>query len=191
MAKGREKMSDENRNTDQSIDASFKWIYRVAALLSMAVLPIFVPASQAADNCEDLIKSRIYDCRVKDDDGLTFRDCFRFTSPGEVSENFDLSLDLFPPPGVLGCDCQGDGDFFDPEFGNTDSFHCVSTVFSVLSFMGLALHGDVKRNGRRITGQAIDEIGDSYVFRCDRVRTCDVPVPTAGASSPGSTSPGW
>lgn len=177
-------MSDENRNTGQSIDAtsSFKWIYRVAALLSMAVLPIFVPASQAADNCEDLIKSRPYDCRIKDDDGLTFRDCFRFTSPGEQSENFDLSLDLFPPPGVLGCDCQGDGDFFDPEFGNTDSFHCVSTVSSLF---GLALHGDVKRNGRRITGQAIDEIGDSYVFRCDRVRTCDVPVSTAGARSPG------
>jgi hypothetical protein len=58
-------------------------------------------------------------------------------------------------------------------------------VSTVSSLFGLALHGDVKRNGRRITGQAIDEIGDSYVFRCDRVRTCDVPVSTAGARSPG------
>jgi hypothetical protein len=190
MAKGRgEKMSDENRNTGQSIDAtsSFKWIYRVAALLSMAVLPIFVPASQAADNCEDLITSRPYQCDVKDDDGLTFSDCFRFTStsPGGSSENFDLSLDMFP--GLLGCDCQADGSFSDPEmeFGNTDSFHCVSTVLSESSLFGLALYGDVKRNGGRITGQAIDEGGDSYVFRCNQVGTCEVPMSTAGAPSAG------
>src|SRR5687768_13695907 len=98
-------MSDENRNTGQSIDAtsSFKWIYRVAVLRSMAVLATFVSASQAADNCEGLITRRTYRCDVKDDDGRTVSDCCRFTStsPGRSSENVDLSLDMFP--GLLGC----------------------------------------------------------------------------------------
>jgi hypothetical protein len=175
-------MSGKICNTGQSIDVTkgFMRTYRRAMLLSMAALLLLLPASEAAANCEDLIKSRTYSCRIKDDAGDSFSDCFRFTSPGEQSEDFDLSLDLFP--GILGCDCQADGSFSDPDFGDTDSFQCVSAVSSPF---GLALYGDVKRNGRRITGQGINDTGSSFVFRCDRVRTCEVAAPIAGAPSAG------
>ena len=139
----------------------------VAAIL-MAIWPSF----EAKANCQDLINSDTYRCRVKDDDGGRFPDCFRFNSPGEQSEDFDLSIDQ--AGGSVGCDCKTAGTFISPKFGVANSFHCAG--------LDLAFEGAVRMGGRVIVGQAVSELGDSFFFRCTRNPNCALPVSTLGAS---------
>jgi hypothetical protein len=177
-------MRREFRNIRESIDVKRKSA-RFRCRAALAPMAIMFWASQAAANCEDLLGDRTYSCRVKSE-GEAFSECFRFTSPGDLSANFDLSLDQFP--GVLACDCKADGSFANPEFGESNSFHCVSGLTSPF---GLAFDGDVKKKGRRIQGDGVNEGGSSFVFRCDRARTCVVPTlgaPAAAAWSPGGGS---
>ena len=149
-------------------------VVTVAALTLLA--GTILPGSYALANCQDLLgESDLFNCRVKVDDGGRFSDCFRFTNPGAQSENFDLSLDLYPS--VLGCDCKAAGTFASPAFGESNSFHCVGSITegSVPPF-GLAFDAAIKRQGRRIVGEGVNDTGTSFFFRCSRVPTCEVPA---------------
>jgi hypothetical protein len=141
-----------------------------------AVLLIILPSMDANANCEDLLDSDIYRCRVKADDGTGFTECFRFESPGTQSEDFDLFPDQLGA--ALACDCKAKGTFARPDFGAANSFHCVSGSAVGL---GVAFEGAVRRGGRTIRGQAVTETGVSFVFRCSRASSCEVPLSTLGA----------
>lgn len=151
---------------------------RSAILITMvaAVILIFLPSLEAKANCQDLLDNDTYRCRVKADDDDRFTDCFRFASPGTQSENFDLFPDLFGS--VMACDCKATGTFASPNFGAANSFNCVST--SAAPF-GLTFEGAVRRAGRVILGQAVNETGISFIFRCARAPSCVVPAATLGA----------
>jgi hypothetical protein len=152
-------------------------IHVVAAVIAFALSIIWASPSQA--NCQDLLGNRTFECVVKDDDGDQFDDCFTFTTPGEQSEDFDLfSADL---SGVLSCDCKATGKFSAPNFGESNSFHCATTSESGL---GLAFDSKIKRRGRRLLGEAVSETGTSFMFRCDRARTCELPAPAQRARAP-------
>jgi hypothetical protein len=115
--------------------------------------------------------------------GGGFNECFRFANPGTQSEDFDLALDLYPS--VMACDCKTAGKFGAPGFGASNAFHCVSSITqnSVPPF-GLAFDSAIKRQGRRIVGQGISDFGTSFIFRCDRVRSCEVPLTVQGGAAP-------
>jgi hypothetical protein len=51
---------------------------------------------------------------------------------------------------------------------------------------GLAFDGEIKRRGRRLVGEGVNEFGNSFFFRCDRVRSCELPL-----SSEGERAPSW
>jgi hypothetical protein len=152
---------------------------RLTGAIIAATLLVVLPALQAEADCQDRLDNRVYRCSVKSDAGSSFNECFRFTSPGNQSENFDLALDGLDGT-AMSCDCQAEGNFSNPEFGEADSFHCVTPPFFNL---GLAFEGEVKRRGRRIDGEAVDHTGASFLFRCDRRQDCELPVSTLGAPS--------
>jgi hypothetical protein len=132
-------------------------------------------------DCQDLLGNRSYQCRVKDDRADAFDDCFSFTTPGEQSQDFDLFSDLFGD--ILSCDCKVTGTFRTPSFGAANSFHCVSRSDAAF---GLAFDGEIKRRGRRLVGEGVNEFGNSFFFRCDRVRSCELPL-----SSEEERAPSW
>ncbi len=146
------------------------------AALGAAVVTTVLASADAQANCQDLLGSRIYRCQIKPDTTERFVDCFQFINPGTQSEDFDLFSDVFI--GLLSCDCKSRGGFADPGFGESNSFHCVSKSDAAF---GLAFEGAVKRQGRRLTGQAVNDSGISFVFRCDRARACELPLSTQGA----------
>jgi hypothetical protein len=151
----------------------------IAARMAVAVLAwsaaMALPGAPAQADCRELLGNRSYQCRVKEDTPDSFDDCFSFTTPGEQSEDFDLFSDLLGD--VLSCDCKVVGTFRAPEFSEANSFHCVSRSDAEL---GLAFDSEVKRRGRRLVGEGINEFGDSFFFRCDRVRSCELPPSSQG-----------
>lgn len=150
---------------------------RSAALIAIVTIALVVLSSpEAKANCQDLLDSDTYRCRVKADDNDRFTDCFRFTSPGVQSEDFDLSIDGFG--GAIGCDCKATGTFASPNFGAANSFHCVSAG---TAGFGLTFEGAVRGGGRVIIGQAVSEAGTSFFFRCNRAPACALPAATLGA----------
>jgi hypothetical protein len=156
----------------------------IAAALAAGIVVLATPAAPALANCQDLLNSSVYDCHVKRDDGDRFSDCFRFSSPGELSEDFDLSVDGFP--NVLGCDCKAGGDFASPGFGESNAFQCVSVILEddVPPF-GLAFDGTVRQQGHRIRAEGVNDFGTSFILRCERVASCEVP---AAPQSKGATT---
>jgi hypothetical protein len=148
----------------------------ILAAMVAAVLMIVFPSLDVRANCQDLLDSDTYRCRVKSDDEDRFTDCFRFASPGTQSEDFDLFSDVLG--GVVACDCKATGTFAAPNFGAANSFHCVTT--SAAEF-GLTFEGAVRRAGRIIIGQAVNDTGISFIFRCNRATSREVPLSTLGA----------
>ena len=149
--------------------------WSIPAITAAAVLSVAWPSPQAQANCQDLLGSDIYRCRVKADSTATFTDCFRFTAPETPSPLFALFSDVFTD--VLACACQAKGTFRAPEFGAAKSFHCVSPLEGPY---GLAVAGAVKKKGRVIEGQAVDDVGSSFMFRCTRAQSCSLPLSPQG-----------
>ena len=150
----------------------------IAILMALAILG---PAAPALATCQDLLADNTYRCRVKADDEDNFVDRFSFTTPGELSEDFDLfSLSL---DGTLGCDCKSTGTFAAPRFGRANAFHCVTPPDSGL---GLAFDGKVNRRGRQLLAEAVNDTGTSFRLRCVRVSACELP-----ATAQGTAAPSW
>jgi hypothetical protein len=150
-----------------------------ASLIVLACMVLPVAPAKAA--CDDLLSNNTYECRVKGDEGERFSDCFEFTAPGEQSTAFDLFPETYGS--VMGCDCKAEGTFGRPDFNASNSFHCVSATDAEF---GLAFDGDVRRQGRRIVGEGINDTGSSFVFRCVRVDSCSLPQ-----SAQRSRAPTW
>jgi hypothetical protein len=127
--------------------------------------------AQWAKNCQDLLDNNVYRCQVKSDFGTAFEDCFRFTSPGLQSQDFDLFIDLLGE--ILGCECKAEGSLENPQFNESREFHCVNALFS--AFLNIAFEGEVAEHGETLkNGQAVNEFGDSFVFRCVQDPECSV-----------------
>jgi hypothetical protein len=149
----------------------------IVVLASLALVTL--PVSPANASCKDLLDNNTYQCTVKDDSGDKFDDCFAFTTPGEQSEDVDLFSEALGS--TLSCDCKAGGGFRTPKFGQSDAFHCVTTSEAGL---GLAFDSKIKQRGRRLLGEAVSEAGMSFVFRCDRKRTCSLAQAAERAPAP-------
>lgn len=146
--------------------------------MAAAVLVLMMGTPEAKANCQDLLGSDIYRCRVKSDSVDTFTDCFRFTEQETPSPLFALFSDVYA--NVLACACKATGTFRAPDFGAANSFHCVSPLDGPYGF---AVEGAVRKNGRVILGQAVDDLGSSFMFRCTRDPSCELPLSTQGSPS--------
>ncbi len=140
-------------------------ISAVALLTSLVTMT--ASATFAATPCDDLLDNNVYRCHIKADFlPDPFDDCFRFTSPGVQSEDFDLFVDGLGI--VQGCDCSATGSFSKPKFGAAKEFHCVATA---TGGYGIAFRGTA--SGTKIKdGRIIDEFGASYVYECERDPEC-------------------
>ena len=136
----------------------------VAAALALALL---LPQPAAAQSCAALIRSNAYACTVKRDNGEQFDDCYDFTSPGRLSDKFDLSI---AGAGFdLGCSCEAAGTFRQPRFDRSRRFHCVSSNPEARELQ-LAVEG--LASNRRLAGTVVSDFGTSFVFKCRRTRSC-------------------
>lgn len=149
-----------------------------SAVIGTAVLVLMLTTPEAKANCQDLLGDDVYRCRVKSDNADTFTDCFRFVPQETPPPIFGLFSDVYTD--ALACACQATGSFRVPEFGAANSFHCVSPLDSPFGF---AVEGTVRDSGRVILGQAVDDVGSSFMFRCTRARSCELPLSTQGAPS--------
>lgn len=151
---------------------------------SLMALLLTVAVSSAAadgrkDTCQEALNNNVYHCKVKSDFGTSFEDCFRFTSPGVFSEDFDLHVDGF---GDLACECKAEGSFRRPKFEKSeDEFHCVSVAAT--SFFSLAFEGSVEDDGDELKDvQAVNDGGNSFVVECKLDPECSVGAPARGGS---------
>ncbi len=130
-----------------------------------------------AETCQDLLDNNVHRCQVKGDffDGA-FEECFRFTTPGVRSENFDLALDLGPGV-ILSCDCQAKGGFKNPRFSAAKEFHCVTDP--VNGAIGIQFTGRVGGKGATLRDvQGVNNFGSSFVAACERDPACSISPPT-------------
>jgi hypothetical protein len=138
----------------------------------VSVFGLWLTPSHAAgrQNCQDLLDNIAYLCRVKSDFGTPFEDCFQFTSPGNQSLDFDLSIAGLGE--ILSCDCKAGGSFARPQFSESRDFHCVTPVFTSLS---IAFEGQVSGHGNKIKqGHAVNEFGDAFVYECTPDPRCSI-----------------
>jgi hypothetical protein len=123
-----------------------------------------------AKSCTELLSSESYRCLVRSSFQTEFEDCLRFTTPGAVSQNFDLAVQELEE--TLGCACRTRGSFRRPRFGTATDFHCVTPpeAANAASFAG-----KVAAKGRRLKKiQAVTSTGDTFVLECILDPTCDV-----------------
>jgi hypothetical protein len=143
-----------------------------ALLLACAI------GSATADTCQDELNNHVYRCQVKADDGAAFESCFRFTSPGLFSTNFDLNINNY---GDLGCECKAEGSFKRPKFETSDEFHCVAVYGT--TFFNLAVEGEAD-DYEIVDGQAVNDSGRSFVIACKLDRACELPPAVSSVGSP-------
>jgi hypothetical protein len=151
-----------------------------SALLALAIVAFVSPRGVAgASTCKDYLDNNVYSCHAKSDAGDDFTDCFRFTSPGVASPDFDLAVDTFGGP--LACDCQATGSVKTPKFSASKVFECVSP-----SSIGLGIVFSGKVSSTKIKkGQAVNEFGRSFLYECVVSPTCSAPL--ASVSSRGGS----
>jgi hypothetical protein len=149
----------------------------IGAALFAAGLGLQPAEADAAGICQDRLANNVYSCAIRSEAGARFQDCFRFSAPGAISDDFDLFSDDFND--VVACDCRTRGTFEQPEFGTSLMFQCVSNASESFN---VAFQGRAGRN--RITkGQAINSFGDSFVFQCSIDPDCDIGVAPAVAGA--------
>jgi hypothetical protein len=151
----------------------------IALLLTVAVSSA-TQDSWRKQTCQEALNNNVYHCKVKSDFGTAFEDCFRVTSPGVCSEDFDLHIDGF---GDLACDCKAEGSFRRPKFEKSDDeFHCVAVPEP--NFFNLAFEGEVEEEGKEIEdGQLVNSDGESFVLQCKLDPKCEVASTERNAGS--------
>jgi hypothetical protein len=130
-----------------------------AAVLMLSAVVMFLlgnlsSAEAKGGNCQSKLVGKAYDCEVKDSEGSTGSGCIEFES-GKISIDFDLLIGSDD----YGCACDTTGSFKSPKFdASSSSFECLSIA------AGFLINGNVK--SKKITGQSIDESGNSEILSC-------------------------
>lgn len=125
-----------------------------------------MPAARTAKACGDRLASNSYRCTVFPEAGDSFTDCLRFTTPGEVSDKFDLSPDQLAD--TLGCTCTAAGSAKAPKLNAGSSFQCTGGDF--------AFSGVVSKNGKKISKGFVGTSGGaSFAFTCTLDPACTAP----------------
>jgi hypothetical protein len=114
-------------------------------------------SAQAGGNCQAKLVGKSYDCNEKYSYSTADTGCYEFVTGG-ISDNFDLIID---GGADYGCACDTKGSFKSPSFDSSSSaFGCISTD------IGYLINGKIK-DKKKITGQGIDESGDSVIISCE------------------------
>lgn len=137
---------------------------RGASVVIGSLLILALPGVALA-NCEVGLANRTFACLVQSDfSSSPFVDCFTFTSPGNQSSHFDLTIAGLGD--TLSCACEAVGNRKSFSFNASNSFMCTST-YAPFSYMGITFNGKVKIGKPLIKkGQAVNEYGDCFVFEC-------------------------
>jgi hypothetical protein len=124
-------------------------------------------AAKAGATCGDRVANKVYRCTVTmEGAGGPFTDCFRFTSPGTVSDKFDLATDQLGT--TLGCTCKAKGKPAKPKFGTAPAFECTGDE-------DVSFEGTVSGNGKKIgKGFAANAAGVGFVFSCTLDPACSL-----------------
>ena len=148
----------------------------------LAVAVVSIPATAAAQPCDQLLQSRTYSCDVTSDTGNRFDDCFRFATPGTFVP-IDLFIDLAGT--FFTCTCQPRGPANSPRFDSSARFECVGSDNggTRLSFTG-------KADDQRFRLSAVNEFGVSFFGRCRRNASCSVATIQSVDENLGSWSAG-
>ena len=121
-------------------------------------------AARGGSSCAERLGNKVYRCSVAVEGGGTFNDCLRFTSPGSVSDKFDLTTDQLGA--TLGCTCLAKGKPSNPKFGTSSEFACTGDE-------DVAFQGTVARTGKKIAkGFASNAAGTGFVFTCTQDDAC-------------------
>ena len=110
-------------------------------------------SAEAGENCQAKVAGNSYDCDLKFSVGPPETDCFEFRAGG-ISANFTLTNGT----GELGCTCATTGSFTSPSFNSSPS------AFECIDGLGIELSGKIK--SKKLSGQVIDEGGDSEIYAC-------------------------
>lgn len=131
----------------------------VAVLLAVGAFPVASPA-QGTDAV-----NATYEVQVRSSFGTEFTDCFRFDVPG----NFRLTIDGFGPPLTYRFgDLNGERGRFKSVSRGADS----GAPFEIMFFGNFLDFGGIK-------GEALNEFGNSFVFRGARNESCPLAVSEA------------
>jgi hypothetical protein len=142
--------------------------YSLTVSLALA-LAVMAGAQTAQANCEELLDNNHYRCQVQSDQGDAFEDCFIFSSPGNVSSQFDLFPVVLDK--TLGCGCKAKGN---DKFHEADAFLCVGPDEE--EGQQVVFEGAVTGKGEKIKkGQTIVSNGDSFTFECELDPSCGPP----------------
>jgi hypothetical protein len=110
-------------------------------------------ASAKSGNCQAKLVGNSYDCAYKYSSGTDGADCLDFYTMG-YSQNFDVDTNSFDS---FGCACRATGSFKSPAFDASSSgFACVAD--------DVELDGKLKSN--KLSGEVVDQDGESLVFTC-------------------------
>jgi hypothetical protein len=125
-------------------------------------------AKKGGKGCGDRLGNQVYRCQTLAESGATFEDCFRFTTPGELSDKFDVTIDGLDGA-VLGCTCKAKGTPKKARFNALPIFVCTGDADAT------SFEGTVSRNGKKIAkGFAANPEGGSFVYTCTLDPACGV-----------------
>jgi hypothetical protein len=129
---------------------------------------IVAAAKKAGKLCSDRLANQVYRCQTRAESGATFEDCFRFSSPGLVSDKFDVVIDGLDGA-TLGCTCKAKGTPKKARFNALPAFVCTGDADAT------SFEGTVSRNGKKIVkGFAANPAGGSFVYTCTVDPACAV-----------------
>lgn len=136
--------------------------FPAVAMLCALVTALLADSSLAlaGGNCQNKLAGNTYECSFRysnDPNAPPYHDCLFFVTGG-VSANFDVILDT----DHSGCSCLTTGSESSPSFdASSNAWVCVGD--------GLEFNGTVK--GKRLSGQSIDESGDSAIYTCTQSKS--------------------
>lgn len=126
-------------------------------------------AAKAGKSCSDRLANQVFSCTVAVEGGGSFVDCLRFSSPGTISDEFDMTTDS---QGLtLGCTCKAKGSSKKPKFGALPIFVCTGDDVEG----DYVFEANVAGSGKKITkGFVSNGTGGSFVFDCKVDPACAV-----------------
>jgi hypothetical protein len=134
---------------------------QIVMMSSAFVLGLLANSSCAeakGGNCQAKLAGNSYDCAYKYSNGTDAADCLDFYTMG-YSQNFDVDTNSFDS---FGCACRATGSFKSPAFDESSSaFACVAD--------DVELDGKLKSN--KLSGEVVDQDGESLVFLCKKRST--------------------
>jgi hypothetical protein len=142
------------------------------SLIALGLVVVCVSNGHAAKkgkSCVEKLANQVFSCSVAAEGGGTFQDCLRFTSPGTVSGDFDMTSDA---QGLLaGCTCKAKGSSKKAKFDALPIFVCTGSDPAG----EYVFEGNVAGSGKKLSkGVATNGSGGSFVFDCKVDPACAV-----------------